>query len=177
VAEVKHRELFGPNHFDEAYYESITRFLEGLDPLPKRGLEVGFCWGMSARAFLELTEPVNGALLSLDKDDQMGKANDFKKYGKRFELKFGDSSTIMKSSKGKQVFDWIYIDGDHAYEGVKKDLLAALPLLAEDGVMFCDDYGNPCGVKQAVDELVIEYHLNMQPVPLSPSRAVVLRRA
>lgn len=160
------RELYGANHYDEAYYQSIENFLK--ERSFKRGLEVGFCWGMSAKAFLDHNP--EATLLSVDLDDQMGKAPLFTKYGERFKLRFGDSSTILKTLTGK--YDWIYIDGDHQYEGVKKDLLAALPLLADDGVMFCDDYGNPCGVKQAVDEVVEEFGLGIKPVDKSPSRAV-----
>lgn len=163
------RELFGPDHYDAPYYQSIEKYLRDLDPKPRKGLEIGFCWGMSAKAFLTET---NGTLLSLDLDDQMGKAGEFKEYGDRFELRFGDSSTLMKQLTGK--YDWIYIDGDHEYEGVKKDLEAALPLLADNGVMWCDDYGNPCGVKQAVDEFVKANKLTLTHADRSPSKAVVL---
>ncbi len=41
----------------------------------------------------------------------------------------------------KQQFDFIYIDGDHSYEGVKNDTLKALEMLAPGGTMMWHDYG------------------------------------
>jgi hypothetical protein len=52
--------------------------------------------------------------------------------------------------------DFVYVDGDHTYEGVKADLEAAVPKLKAGGVLCGDDYGPggwwEGGVKQAVDE-------------------------
>lgn len=64
----------------------------------------------------------------------------------------GDSSTILNEWTEKVPF--IFIDGDHTYEGVKKDILAALPLIESDGVLAGHDYGNAEGVTQAVNELL-----------------------
>lgn len=59
-------------------------------------------------------------------------------------------------------FDLVYIDGDHTYEGVVKDLAAWYPKVKKGGVICGDDIGWP-GVKQAVDEFFIrlkkEYHI------------------
>ena len=53
-----------------------------------------------------------------------------------------------------QSLDLVYIDGDHTYEGVVKDLAAWFPKVKKSG-MFCgDDIGWP-GVKKAVDEFFI----------------------
>ncbi len=54
--------------------------------------------------------------------------------------------------------DWVYIDGDHRYESVKRDLDLWMPKLVDGGLIAGDDYtweprlGHP--VKRAVDELV-----------------------
>jgi len=40
----------------------------------------------------------------------------------------------------KQLFDFIYIDGDHAPEGVLTDAVMAWKLLRKGGVMLFDDY-------------------------------------
>jgi Methyltransferase domain len=53
--------------------------------------------------------------------------------------------------------DWVYIDGDHTYEGVKADLEAFRRVVSPGGVLAGDDYGIEGwwsnGVTKAVDEL------------------------
>lgn len=59
-----------------------------------------------------------------------------------------------------QSIDWVFIDGDHSYEGCMKDLRAWYPMVKPGGVLCGHDYmtsdvywnGVRCGVKQAVDE-------------------------
>ena len=50
----------------------------------------------------------------------------------------GYSFEIMDLLKEKS-FDLIYIDGDHSYESVKKDILLAKKLLKKDGIICGDD--------------------------------------
>ena len=52
-------------------------------------------------------------------------------------------------------FDFVYLDGDHAYEAVLKDLEAWYPKLKKFGVMCGDDYGHPSGL--GVIEAVYEF--------------------
>ena len=144
-------QLYGKNHWDDNNYQSL--YNNYLDKPWKRGLEIGFAWSMSARAFLDALP--NATLLSLDMNDAMERAKSMKDYGKRWELKLGDSSTLMKKLNEK--FDYIYIDGDHTYEGVKKDLEQAPRLLAEGGQIICDDYGNAESIRIAVSEFCDEY--------------------
>ena len=50
--------------------------------------------------------------------------------------------------------DFVFIDADHNYESVKKDILSWLPKMKKGGIMSGHDYfNNTCGVKQAVDEI------------------------
>ncbi len=52
-------------------------------------------------------------------------------------------------------FDFIYIDGDHSYEAVKRDIANCLPKLKKNGYIAGHDYGYSLfNVKQAVDETV-----------------------
>lgn len=54
--------------------------------------------------------------------------------------------------------DMVFIDGDHRYETVVKDIKKAYELLKPGGIISGHDYGekNWPGVKKAVDELVLE---------------------
>lgn len=49
--------------------------------------------------------------------------------------------------------DFVYIDADHKYKGVKSDILAWLPKVKVGGVLAGHDYIEGKGVKIAVDEL------------------------
>ena len=59
-----------------------------------------------------------------------------------------------------EYFDWVYIDGDHSYEGVLADLRAFTPKVKRGGLVTGDDYGRKGwwgpGVKKAVDEYLGE---------------------
>ncbi|MBU3591454.1 class I SAM-dependent methyltransferase [Polynucleobacter sp. 78F-HAINBA] len=58
-------------------------------------------------------------------------------------------------------FDLVYIDGDHTYEGVVKDLAAWYPKVKKGGIICGDDIGWP-GVKKAVDEFFIRLNKEYQ---------------
>jgi predicted O-methyltransferase YrrM len=75
-------------------------------------------------------------------------------------------SVDAASSFPDAYFDWIYIDGDHSYEGVTADLAAWRSKVKPGGCISGDDYmtgGAWFGdsVKRAVDEFVAlgEYRL------------------
>ncbi len=53
--------------------------------------------------------------------------------------------------------DFIYIDGNHAYEYVKSDIKNALSVLKPGGLLGGHDY-DMLGVKEAVSEILPEHH-------------------
>ena len=56
-----------------------------------------------------------------------------------------------------EVVDMVFIDGDHSYEQVKKDIGAWLPNIKKGGIIAFHDYGpvdGLGGVSSAVDELI-----------------------
>ncbi|MCQ0090548.1 class I SAM-dependent methyltransferase [Roseovarius sp. M141] len=76
----------------------------------------------------------------------------------RITTHVGDSSAHLGQMPDAH-FDMIYIDGDHAYEGVMKDIKAAVPKLKPAGVLIFNDYTvwsassmYHCGVARAVHE-------------------------
>ncbi len=48
--------------------------------------------------------------------------------------------------------DFVFIDADHSYDSVVKDINSWLPKIRKGGMISGHDYFNPCGVKKAVDE-------------------------
>lgn len=48
--------------------------------------------------------------------------------------------------------DWVYIDGDHSYNGCFQDLKNSLKIINKGGMILGDDYTNKPGVKQAVQD-------------------------
>ncbi|MDJ0600260.1 MAG: class I SAM-dependent methyltransferase [Crocosphaera sp.] len=65
-------------------------------------------------------------------------------------------STDILEQFPDEYFDWIYIDGNHLYEYVLKDLELSFKKTKSGGFITGDDYGSggwwKGGVKQAVDE-------------------------
>merc|ERR1711924_247319 len=58
--------------------------------------------------------------------------------------------------------DLVFIDGDHRYEAVLKDLHAWWPTLKEDGILAGHDYTvNHPGVAQAVHEFAAEKNVTL----------------
>jgi glycosyltransferase involved in cell wall biosynthesis len=61
------------------------------------------------------------------------------------------SAEAVKMYKDRSL-DFVFVDGNHHYEGVKQDLINWFPKLKEDGIMAGDDYNPSWGVIQAVNE-------------------------
>ena len=82
--------------------------------------------------------------------------------GKAVFLK-GNSVEMAKSVKNGSL-DFIYIDGDHSYEGVMADLKAWAPKVKKGGLISGHDVLNPAyGVKQAVEEFAKDYDVVIVP--------------
>lgn len=74
----------------------------------------------------------------------------------------GDSSTEL-SKRESEFYDIIYIDGNHSYEGVKRDTAASLATIKPDGMLVFNDYvfydktGNMFGVVPVVNDLCVNH--------------------
>lgn len=74
--------------------------------------------------------------------------------------KYNNIKHIRKTSDDAHIniyntYDFVYIDGLHTYEQVKKDILNYKPYIKEAGIIGGHDYlDNWIGVKKAVDEML-----------------------
>jgi len=78
---------------------------------------------------------------NLRKNNLENKIKDIKAYSWEASNNFKDLSV-----------DFVFIDADHEYDSVVKDINAWLPKVKKGGIISGHDYFNPCGVKKAVDE-------------------------
>lgn len=151
----------------ESYTEPITHLARELKP--KEVLEIGI--GHHAFSTTIFLEESAANLTTIDKGDWGGYGQKYaEELPSRYTFIGGRSEIEMPrlAKEGKQ-YDLIYIDGDHAYEGCKADILNAQKLLTKDGIIVMDDYGveiisavdiddygnvidDYFGVKQACDE-------------------------
>jgi predicted O-methyltransferase YrrM len=74
----------------------------------------------------------------------------------------GDSQILHTSIKEK--FSFIFIDANHEYESVKKDLNNYYAKLNEGGIFAGHDYTENCGVPIAVNEFALQLNKDIRVV-------------
>jgi len=86
-----------------------------------------------------------------------------KKFKENIHLIKGNSNKLLKKMDMSQI-DYVFLDGGHAYETVKNDLLYSKLVLDNNGTILCDDYNlsQAPGVKQAIDEFVRDNNLKSE---------------
>lgn len=132
-------------------YASITDAIQIAKP--NITLEMGFNRGSSALTILMAYET---QLCSIDVRDDVDDCVEYLQglFPNRFHFISGDSKVVQLPF---DKVNFVYIDGDHSYMGVKADAMTAL-LLDADYILF-DDYthiahGND--IKQVMKELDLE---------------------
>ena len=156
-----------------------------LQTLPKFSIcaEIGVNEGDFSERILEIVQPKKLHLIDPWKfeDDEFYKTTPygsekiqdqkmldirFENVTKRFTTEIKKGQVVINRSTSDEIlpkfddnyFDWIYVDGNHLYEFVKKDLELCYMKIKNDGLITGDDYydGGWCqgGVKKAVDEFI-----------------------
>lgn len=136
-----------------------------LEQLPKRGVvaEIGTDRGSFARKILKTARPSRLHIIDLDfsRFDRSVEA-EAAAAGIATQLHPGDSATVLGSFPD-HTFDWIYIDGDHTFEGVCRDIRQAVTKVKPDGLLVFNDYTvwsaiDNCayGVMRAVHDLCLD---------------------
>ena len=76
-----------------------------------------------------------------------------KKYRNRFSILRGFSHEVIKEWPVHRKIDFLWVDGDHSYEGVKRDILDWIPMVKKSSPVCFHDYRDAPGVRKAVNEL------------------------
>jgi len=128
------------------------------------GVEVGTQYGDFARKLIELASPQFLHLIdhSFEAFDRSG-LDEWIADG-RIKLHEGDSAEVL-SGFSDDSLDWVYLDADHSYDGVTRDLKALESKLKPEGILICNDYTQwsplealPYGVPRAVHEFCQDYN-------------------
>ena len=131
--------------------------------LPKHGVvaEVGTFRGRNARTILDGAQPRELHLIDLDFSRLQYALIESAVQDGTARLHENDSSSVLASFPD-EYFDWIYIDGDHTYGGVKRDIEQAKRTVKPDGLLVFNDYTffshhelSGYGVIHAVNELCL----------------------
>jgi len=167
---------WGENH------NKLCKLIKETISNPKYGAEIGVAFG--SNSFNLLNNFNNLHLYSVDPyikysdEDKMSdlveneKGDQFYQFvSNRLKSKFGNRSIFIRGTSQElqeepdEFFDFIYIDGDHTYEGVNKDLANTFLKIKKGGILSGDDYGVfehiNFGVRKAVDEFCINNNLSL----------------
>jgi hypothetical protein len=147
-----------------------------LHKMKKGGVvaEVGVAAGGFSRSILDICSPSEFHLIDLYLSSTSSLTTTVVSERFRAEinegivhLHEGDSSSWLAKFPDSY-FDFIYIDGDHSYQGVKKDVQAGKSKVKDDGFLIFNDYTywSPAecvvyGIVQAVNELCLEENWEM----------------
>ena len=168
------------------YYEKIKEIVSGLSVASV--LEIGTGWGISGSAFLEsgieqfvtIDPNIAAAYGKLAKEELKTKVGNCK-------IQFIEEraeNCLPNLIKAGLKFDLIYVDGDHGYEGVIRDLNFAEQLRTFGGHILMDDYlhaknlphktDDRYGIYQAVREFLLHHTDREATIYPTPSNGFVL---
>jgi len=146
-----------------------------LQTMPKNSIcaEIGVNRGNFSKLILKIVKPKKLYLIdpwthfSGEKQNEAKMDENYNKTLKRVKNEIESGQVIIKKESSLDVlskfednsFDWIYVDGDHRYEFVKKDLELSYSKVKKNGFITGDDYNHKWGprkkqVAKAVDEFI-----------------------
>lgn len=124
-------------------------------------VEIGVKYGTSATAFALMASP-GVEIHSIDIDDVAGRKEYWERTGLDQVVTYhlGDSVDIAKT--WEKSIDVLFIDGDHSYEGCKRDIEAWIPFLKPQGRVYLHDCDETSpGVMWAISEFVYTKEANL----------------
>jgi predicted O-methyltransferase YrrM len=159
------------------YYDMLRAI---IDPSAKHILEIGVAQGISTHAFLQNKD---ARLISIDKNDD-DKVLQARTYNEQERWRFKKITSDDFFALNKLKFDIIYIDGDHRYEQVSRDINNAWECLNVGGQLIGHDVihrgnfidGNDCGVMKAFAEFIDGAKVRATIYPPHPGLIVIIKR-
>jgi len=160
--------------------------MAALPTLPANAVvaEIGTETGWFAEQVLAALDPRELHLFDLEFDTLRGARPALADHP-RVRLHQGDSPGELAKLPDRY-FDWIYIDGDHTLEGVRRDAEVAVAKVKSDGILVFNDYTvwsilelTDYGVVPIVNELLASGEWEMVHIALHPLMYcdVAIRRA
>lgn len=164
---------FKPEHLEDCRVLAKREDLIGLLPKGGKVAEVGTQEGRFARKLYDGLKPEELHLFDID-FQPFHTHGAFREREKGIHLHEGDSSTLLGKFDDES-FDIIYIDGDHSYEGAKRDTEVAVRKLKPDGTLWFNDFTlwSPFemidyGVPYCVSEVCHSYGFKFKYLTLHP---------
>lgn len=137
-----------------------------LEFLPKNSVcaEIGIETAKTSQRILEVIQPAALHLIEIEEKWVENARQKFSEAISRKQVFLHHGASYNELSRfDDNYFDWVYIDGDHKYEGVKKDLEVARRKVKDDGLIWLHDYifydhisHEKYGVIEAVNEMCHE---------------------
>ena len=124
--------------------------------LPKQGkvAEIGTETGNFARRIVELSQPTELHLVDINYSKF-----DPAELSSPAVIRHEGLSTDILATFPDGCFDWIYIDADHSYKGVRRDARAAARKVKPGGFLVFNDFGHidPSMARYGVHRAVVEF--------------------
>lgn len=159
---------FGENWFT---YSTLYSYIVDYFPTGSHFVELG-CWKGKSAAYMAVEIANSKKEIKFDCIDIWSETaylgdNQQKEFGddlmniflKNIEpvshlinVKRKDSSTAAEDYADESI-DFVFIDADHTYEGVKKDILAWMPKVKVGGILAGHDYGWDPGIVRACNDI------------------------
>lgn len=120
-------------------------------------------WGNHAMAYSDADQKDENLI---EKDTYSQFRSNVKKYSDKIKELRGWSTEVANELVGKNIFiDYIFIDGDHTYEGVKNDWNAYCRSFRKGTIIVFHDTGWAEGVKKFIQEEVVNYATCIDKLP------------